>query len=256
MRAVVADRKILRLLVLRDLKVKYAGTYLGWLWSVLDPLLMSIVYWLVFTKIFPNPKKTDPYLVFLILGVLPWHWASGVINASTNAISGQKRLVSSTRIPREIWVLRIVGAKYVEFLLSIPVIIVVMILLHTAPTRFTFTVPLAMLLQAMFLTGIGLVLAPVAVMVPDLERLMRIFVRILFYLSPILYGMANVPHKLYPLYALNPLAGQLDLYRASVFPEQFIGWWLVICSAVLSVVWLVAGAMIFVRLEKPVLKEI
>ena len=79
--------------------------------------------------------------------------------------------------------------------------------LNSAPTRFTFTVPLAMLLQAIFLTGIGLVLAPVAVMVPDLERLMRIFVRILFYLSPILYGMANVPHKLYPIFALNPLAG-------------------------------------------------
>lgn len=255
-RAVLEYRKILQLLVIRDLKVKYAGTYLGWLWSVIDPLLMSLVYWFVFTKIFHRLEKTEPYIVFLLLGVLPWHWASSVINSATGAISSQKRLVRSTRIPREIWVLRIVGSKFIEFLLTIPVIVVVMILFHAWPTAYTFTVPLGMLLQAVFLTGLALTIAPIAVMVPDLERLMRIIVRILFYLSPVLYGMANVSHKLYPLYALNPLAGQLDLYRAAVFPEQFVGWWLVVSSAVLSFVWLFAGAMIFARLEKPVLKEI
>jgi len=256
LRAVLDDRKVLRLLIIRDLKVKYAGTYLGWLWSVIDPLLMSLVYWFVFTKIFNRLEKTEPYIVFLLLGVLPWHWASSVMNTATGAISSQKRLVRSTRIPREIWILRVVGSKYLEFLFTIPVLIVVMLIFRAWPNAYTFTVPLAMLLQAMFLTGAALAIAPIAVMVPDLERLMRIIMRVLFYLTPVLYGMGNVSEKLYPLYALNPLAGQMDLYRAAVFPEQFVGWWLPASSAVLSVAWLIGGYLIFVRLERSVLKEL
>lgn len=262
-RAVVAERRVLRLLIVRDLKIKYADSYLGWLWSILDPLLMALVYWFVFSMIFPRPAKTSPYLVFLLLGILPWHWASGVINSATNAISGPSKLIRSTNIPREIWVLRIVGAKFIEFLLSIPIVIVAMIALGARPNEYTFTVPLAMVLQAMFLTGVALAVAPIAVMVPDLERLMRIIMRILFYLSPVLYGMANVQERIpagsewiYAIYYLNPLAGQLDLYRASVFPEQFVGWGLVASSAILSVAWLIGGALIFARLEKSVLKEI
>jgi ABC-2 type transport system permease protein len=254
--AIVRDRGILRLLIIRDLKIKYADSYLGWLWSVLEPLLMALVYWFVFTHIFPRPSKTQPYIVFLLLGVLPWHWAQGVINSSTGAISGQRRLVRSTRIPREIWVLRIIGSKYIEFVLSLPIVIVAMILFHAEPNTYTFTVPLAMLLQAIFLTGVALTMAPLSVLVPDIDRLVRIIMRILFYLTPVLYGMKNVNPRLYPLYALNPLAGQMDLYRASVFPEQFVGWWLVASSAVLSVLWLIVGFTIFTRLEKQVLKNI
>ncbi len=194
--------------------------------------------------------------MFLLLGVLPWYWASGAINGATNAISGQSKLVGSMRIAREVWVLRLVGSKFLEFLFAIPVAVFFIVLFHAEPTRYTFTVPLAMLLQAIFLTGVALALAPLAVLVPDINRLMRIAMRVLFYLSPVLYGMANVSPKLRPLYALNPLAGQLDLYRAAFFPEQFVGWWLVASSAVLSVLCLIAGAIIFVRLEKSMLKEI
>jgi ABC-2 type transport system permease protein len=261
--AILDHRKTIQLLIIRDLKVKYADSYLGWLWSVLDPLLMSIIYWFVFTKIFPRPNKTDPYILFLLLGVLPWHWASSVINSATGAISSQSRLVRSTRIPREVWVLRVVGSKYLEFLLSIPVVIVVMILLRVRPDPYAFTIPLAMILQAIFLTGLAFCLAPVSMMVPDLDRLMRIFTRILFYLSPVLYGMANVQERLSKgaewvkaIYYVNPLAGQLDLYRASAFPEQFTGWGLVASSAFFSVMWLVVGAFVFTRLEKPMLKEL
>jgi ABC-2 type transport system permease protein len=255
-RAVIAERKVLRLLIVRDLKIKYADSYLGWLWSIIDPLLMAIVYWFVFTKIFTRPSDTEPYIVFLLMGILPWQWTNSAIHSSTNAISSQAKLVRSTNIPREVWVLRVVGSKFSEFVLSVPIVIFFMILLSVTPGRFTFTVPLAMFLQAMLLTGIGLAVAPIAVMVPDLERLMRIILRVLFYFSPILYGLHNVPEQYRWLYNFNPFAGQLDLYRASVFPEQFGGWTLVISSACWSVFALIAGAVIFVRLEKPVLKEI
>lgn len=255
-RAVVAERKVLRLLVVRDLKIKYADSYLGWLWSILDPLLMAIVYWFVFTKIFTRLGGTEPYLVFLLLGILPWNWMNSAINSSTAAISSQAKLVRSTNIPREIWVLRIIGSKFCEFLLSIPIVIFFMILLSATPTKFTLGVPLAMVLQAMLLTGIGLAVAPIAVMVPDLERLMRILLRVLFYFSPILYGLDNVPEQYQWIYNFNPFAGQLELYRSAVFPDQFIGWSFVVSSAIWSVLALVVGAVIFVRLEKPVLKEI
>ncbi len=217
---------------------------------------MAIVYWFVFTKIFTRPSDTEPYLVFLLMGILPWHWTNAVDQLLDRAISSQAKLVRSTNIPREIWVLRVVGSKFSSSCSVSRSSSSSMIVLSATPSRFTFTVPLAMLLQAMLLTGIGLAVAPIAVMVPDLERLMRIILRVLFYFSPILYGMHNVPEQYRWLYNFNPFAGQIDLYRASVFPEQFGGWTLVISSALLSVFALIAGAVIFVRLEKPVLKEI
>ena len=98
LRAIYVRRDILRLLLSRDLKVKYADSKLGYLWSVLDPLLMAGVYWFVFTQIFPRGVGREPYILFLLLGMLPWNWASGVIGDSANALTADAKLVRSIQL--------------------------------------------------------------------------------------------------------------------------------------------------------------
>ncbi len=261
-RSVVARRQILALLIARDLKLKYAKSALGYFWSVLEPLLMVGVYWFVFTRIFPRSVGQAPYVLFLVLGLLPWYWASGVINDSSRAFTRDARLVRSSNLSREIWVLRVVGSKAVEFLFSLPVALLFVVIYQASPSAYLWAWPLAMLLQAVFLVGVGLILAPLTVLYNDIERLIRVLSRILFYLSPVIYGVQDVqtrdtvPEWLQRIYVLNPLSGIFDLYRAAFFPKFFAGWHEVGVAAVVSIGVLVAGMIVFRRLEGAVLKEV
>jgi ABC-2 type transport system permease protein len=117
--------------------------------------------------------------------------------------------------------------------------------------------PLAILLQATLLTGIGLVLAATTVLVRDLQRVVRIGLRVMFYMSPIIYSASDIPHPLLrKLYALNPMTGIIELYRSLAFPDAFAGWGVVGVAALISLVVLLWGARVFQRLESPVLKEL
>jgi ABC-type polysaccharide/polyol phosphate export permease len=261
-RAILARRDILRLLVARDLKVKYADSKLGYLWSVLDPLLMSGVYWFVFTQIFTRGVGREPYLLFLLCGMLPWNWANGVIRDSARALTADAKLVRSSNLSREVWILRVVGAKLMEFLFSLPVLLLFAVIYLRAPSWYILAWPLAMLIQIVFLVGIGLTLAPLAVLYTDVKRLLRVVLRVLFYMSPIIYGVRDlqespqVPDWLATAYLLNPLAGIFDLYRAAFFPGFFSGWTEVVVAAVVSLGFLVLGMVVFSRLEGRALKEI
>ena len=95
---------------------------LGYVWSILEPLAMAGVYWFVFTKLMTRQVGEDPYIVFLLCGMLPWQWASAALRSSMKALSKDSKLVRSTNLPREIWVLRTVGSKFAEFLYALPVL--------------------------------------------------------------------------------------------------------------------------------------
>ena len=122
------------LLSARDLRVRYSTSALGYLWSILDPLVMSLIYWFVFTQVFERTVGTEPYIVFLITALLPWVWFNASVTDFTKAFSKDARLVRSTSIPRSIWVTRIILSKGIEFLFSLPVIVffaaIVSILYH------------------------------------------------------------------------------------------------------------------------------
>ena len=251
---------MLSLLVTRDLKVKYSDSVLGYFWSVLEPLMLAVVYWFVFTQLMTRSLGEAPYIVFLLCALLPWQWTNAVMRTSMNALSKDSKLVRSTNLPREIWVLRTVGSKLAEMIFAIPVVALFAVITGAHLTRFVVFFPLAVLIQLVLLTGVGLLLAPTAVLYGDVQRLMRIVMRLLFYFSPILYGVQDIENRyggvVANLFVLNPLAGIFDLYRTAFFADQWAGWGAVAISAGASVVVLVAGVVVFRRLEGNVLKEI
>ena len=253
--AVWRRRRAVRLLVARDLKVRYASSSLGYLWSVLEPLLMAGIYWFVFTQVFTRSVGAEPYIVFLLAGLLPWTWFSTCIGDTAKALRSDAKLVRSTNVPREIWVLRVVAAKGIEFVLSLPVLFL-FALLQAAPVSWEIllVVP-AVVLQATLLLGLGLLLAPLIVLVRDLERVIRIALRLGFYASPVIFTVSDVPGPWAGLFALNPLSGIFELFRAGFFPGQ-LDWTHVGVSVTSSLVLLVVGWAVFARLERTVLKEI
>ncbi len=260
-RSVIARyRHSLWLLTTRDLKVRYSTSFLGYFWSILDPLVMAAIYWFVFTVIFQRGVGHEPYIVFLLTALLPWTWFNGSISDSTRAFTKEARLIRSTKIPRTIWVARLVLSKGIEFVVSIPVIVFFALITLGTPNPAVLRpevllLPLAIAMQAILTLGVGLIVAPLVVFFRDLERAVKLGLRFMFYASPVVYGVVNVPESYRGLAAFNPMSGILSLYRAAFFPQE-LRWFDVGVSAVLSVTILGIGLLIFRRTIKTVLKEI
>ncbi|MFB7889130.1 ABC transporter permease [Cellulosimicrobium cellulans] len=253
-------RSVLGLLVRRDLKVRYADSLLGYFWSILDPLLMAAVYWFVFTKIFPRSVGEEPYIIFLLAALLPWTWFQNCVGDSANSLQHDSRLVRSTRLPREVWPLRVVMSKTVEFGFSMPVLAVFLLIFQPEINGHIWLFPVAILMQLVLLAGVGLLLAPLQVLLRDIEPLIRVAMRVLFYASPVLYGIqdvynANIPQLLKTLYLLNPMSGIITAFRAGFFPDA-VHWDAIAIAGGVSVFTLVLGWIVFARTERSMLKEL
>lgn len=259
-KGVIAHRRVLHTLVQRDLHVRYAGSALGYLWTILDPLAMAGIYFVVFTFIFKaRHVGYQPYILFLVIGMLGWQWFSQSMTETARALLQEARLIRSTNLPRELWAVRIVVAKGIEYVLSLPVLVAftVFYMIHgdvQVNWRLVY-LPVGIVIQFVLSTGIGLVLAPLTVLFTDMSRIVRIVLRMGFYATPIIYGLHAAPKAVRDLLTFNPMSGVLELYRAGFFPHE-MAWHAVAASAVISLLFLVVGAIVFRRLEPAVLKEI
>jgi ABC-2 type transport system permease protein len=248
-------RHSLWLLTTRDLKVRYSTSFLGYVWSILDPLVMAAIYWFVFTQVFHRGVGHEPYIVFLLSGLLPWTWFTGSVSDATHAFTREAKLVRSTTIPRSIWVARLVLSKGIEFVASIPVIAIFAFVAGAVLHWQVVFVLLAIVIQVVLTLGIGLLVAPLVVFFRDLERAIKLGLRFMFYASPIIYGLDDLPKGLHTLGAFNPMSGIISLYRAAFFPQQ-LDWFAVGVGAALSVAIFAIGAFVFSRAIRTVLKEI
>lgn len=248
-------RRSLWLLTTRDLKVRYSTSALGYVWSILDPLVMAAIYWFVFTQVFDRTVGAQPYIVFLLAGLLPWMWFTGAISDSTRAFTKEAKLIRSTTIPRTIWVARLVLSKGIEFLASIPVLAAFALIFGATLHVEAFWWVLAIVLQAALTLGIGLLVAPLVVFFRDLERAVKLILRFLFYASPIIYGLSDLPEAFRFWGAFNPLAGIFSLYRAAFFPQE-LDWFAVTISAGMTAAFLLVGFLVYRASIRRVLKEI
>lgn len=273
---VFRERKILDTLVRRDLRVRYARSWLGYLWTLIDPLFMGLIYFFIFGIVMNADRGTDlPFIVFLMCGLLPWNWFNTSVTESARALSAERKLVKSTNIPREMWVMRVVLAKGVEFLLSLPVLGVFVVLamlgvphISTPGTSielnwYLLCIPLAILIQLVLCIGIGLVMAPITALAEDFVRIVRIVLRMLFYLSAIIYPISLVEERVegradwvVQVMSLNPMIGIGDIYRVGLTANPAPMWGAWGAAAVLAVVWLMIGMWVFRKFEPAVLKEI
>jgi ABC-2 type transport system permease protein len=244
------------LLASRDLKKRYSTSALGYFWSILDPLVMAGIYFFVFSVIFGRGGVGEqPYIVFLLTALLPWTWFNGAISDSTRAFEFEAKLIRSTKIPRTIWVSSLVLSKGIEFIASIPVLAIFAIVagaeLHW---QAVYWIP-AILLQAVLTLGIGLIVAPLVVFLRDLHRAVKLILRALFYASPVVYGITDLPDGFGFLAVVNPLSGIFSLYRGAFFPAQLDALSIVM-AVITSFAALAIGLAVFKRTEAAVLKEI
>jgi len=210
----------LRILIYRDLQIRYAGTWLGYLWTLLDPLAMAFIYWLVFTQIIGAKNIGEqPYILFLLTGILSWTWFNGSVTDSARSLVVESKMVRSISIPRYLWVIKSIGAKGTEFLLAFPILIIITLITQASVNLEIFWIVFAIILQFLLLSGIGLILAPLTVLARDTSNLLRILLRMMFYLTPIIYGVSDIPERFQILSYFNPMTGIISMYRAGFWAE-------------------------------------
>lgn len=256
MLALWRHRRVLRTLVLRDLQRQYTKFRLGYLWTIIEPLGMSLVLWFVFSMLLgPRRLGLQPYLLFLSVAILPWWWFTKGIAQMSSVFRKNRAQLRVSLLPTELWVLRVLLVTMMEFILSLPVIIVGVVLTRDVPGPLIVLFPLGIALQFVLMYGLGLLIASLAVVIPDLARIVRIVMRALFYLTPVLYSISNIPASIRPLSALNPLVAPLGLYRVGWWPEEHESLVNFGVSLVVCIVLFVIGYVTFRRLEPRILKE-
>lgn len=261
-------RHVLRYLVRRDLALKYQQSAMGYLWSLLEPIGIGLIYYFVFVLVIGRGGRLsgsvpeEQYILYLMAGIFSFMWTSGVLSQATSALTGQKNLITTMNVPREVFPIGRVFARSAEFLAGLPILALIAVVVGADFGVSLLLLPLAMLVQAIFLIGIALILSSLNVMLRDIERFMHMIQRLIFYSSPILYPLALVqdtdrlPEWAKLMYLANPLVGILELHHSVWFPSLFPSPWLLTTCVAGSLITLGVGWLVFRRLESAVLKEL
>ncbi len=224
-------RALVRVLVGRELSARYRGSALGFLWSLLNPLLMLGVYTLVFQVLMPSrAAATSPYALFLFSGLLPWNFFSASLTDSADSLLSNGALLKKVLFPAEVLPTVSVLAQGVHFLLALPVLLGALVLgtfgVFGAPVTLTLALlqaPLLLLLQGILLLGLGYFLSALTVHFRDVKDLLGTALAMLFFATPILYDLQTVkPESLASLLAWNPLAILFTAWRDAFFFGKFL----------------------------------
>jgi lipopolysaccharide transport system permease protein len=211
-RGLVRYRHLLLNLVLKDLKLKYRGSVFGFLWSLANPLLMIVVYTIAFTYILGI--RREGFVFYLMLGILAWTFFANSLTMSTGAIADNGGLVKSVFFPRAILPASGVLFNLAQYLLTAVVFLPVMLLwYHVTPAAPMILFPVFVLLQVLFTIGLALVLATGTAFFRDVRHLVEVGLAVLFWTTPIVYELAQVPERLRLPILLSPLSSYVTAYH-------------------------------------------
>jgi len=256
------QRGLIAVLVGRELKARYRGTAFGYVWSLLNPLLLLAVYTTVFTLVIPARVPTHvPYPLFLFAGLLPWLFASGALLDAAIVLNDNGPLLKKVVCPPEVFPSVTVLSHLAHHLLAIPVLIVGMIVASLAGAmRFPWTVvlfPLALAPWIVAVAGLVLLVSSLAVHFRDLKDLLHNLLNLVFFLTPIIYTPDLVPAGLLRRVVLaNPVTPLVTVYRDVMLlgevpgPGEWAWAWLVGLTC-----W-VAGSWVFSRLRETIAETV
>lgn len=243
-------RDLLLLLALRDVKLRYKQTALGIVWVILQPLLSSVVFAIVFGRVARLPSDGVPYLLFVYAGILPWNFFASSLQRAGNSLITDSRLISKVYFPRMIIPIASTLAVLLDFCVSSSVMVALMILYRVPPTFNLLALPFILLIVVVTATGVSLGLSALTVYYRDFAHVLPFLVQIWMYASPLVYSGTMVPAKWKTIYALNPLAGVIDGFRWALLARTSFPWLSLGLAAVMAALFFFMGTFIFRRVER------
>jgi ABC-2 type transport system permease protein len=248
-------RELLKTNVKKEIRGKYKGSFLGVLWSFVNPLLMTLVYALVFPFILKNGQ--EHYVTFLIIGILPWNWFTTVLCQGSNTIVVNGGIVKKVYFPREILPISIVTSGLVNFLISCLIICIFLICSGIGFSWYIVFMPLIIVIQYILSLGLIFITSSIDVYVRDAEYIVNFIVQMLFYATPILYSADIFNGSIISLIIkLNPLATIITAYRDILFYQTMPNITDLIIVLFVSILILFIGQSIFNKLKKGFAEEV
>ena len=247
-------RELLKTNVKKDIRGKYKGSFLGILWSFINPLLQVLVYALVFPYIMK--VETENYLIFLICGIIPWTWFVTSISQGTTSITNNANLIKKVYFPREILPISVVTSGLINFLISCLIILIFVIFGGLGITWHLVFLPFIIIVQYLFTLALIFVLSAINVYVKDVEYIVSFIINMLFYATPILYTTEMFSGPILWIFRLNPLAHLINAYRDVFYVHHIPN--LVNLGILLgvSILLVVICYIIFKKLEKRFAEEV
>jgi len=243
-------RLLIQSLVSRDLKARYRGSVLGFLWSFINPLLLLLTYGLVFTKMLPVARsgEMEPYFLFLFCGILPWTWFQASIAESSGVLIAGGNLIKKVLFPAEVLTTVTVLSNLVHFVLGLPILVIFLIAEgKLGPSA--LLLPLPILVQLVFTLGLAFFVSALTVHFRDIQNILSHVLQLWFFATPVLYFYGGIHGAFRTVLRLNPMAHVMVSYQQMLFHGGFDHYEGLALAGIAALVTYAIGAFLFDRLR-------
>lgn len=247
-------REFLKTSIKKEFRGKYKKSFLGVLWSFLNPLFQLLIYALVFPFILRN--NVDNYTIFLIVALMPWNFFNMTILQSAASIVSNGGIIKKVYFPREILPISTATSNLFNFLITGIIVFAALLISGIGVGISVVALPIIVLMQYILQLGLAFIFSSITVYVRDVEYLLNVFMMLMFYLCPIVYSADMIPDKYLPLFKLNPMFHIISYYRTILYDKQVpnISHVLILFVACIGV--LVIGYLIFQKCKKRFAEEL
>ncbi|MCW5901931.1 MAG: ABC transporter permease [Cyclobacteriaceae bacterium] len=243
-------RDLLYFLIVRGIRAKYAQSVLGVSWAVIQPLFTMLVFTIVFGNLAKISSDGVPYALFSFSALMPWTYFSGVLNEASNSLTTNANMLSKVYFPRIVLPLAAMLGKLLDFSITLLVMGVLLVMFNYMPSYQLVYLPLLLLYLLMTALGPSLILAAWSVQYRDIKYAMTFIVQLLMYAAPVVYPLSLIPQKYQLWYALNPLVGVIEGFRAAILGTSAMPWPIIGIGFSMSWVILMVGLYTFSCLER------
>jgi lipopolysaccharide transport system permease protein len=252
-------RGLIQSLVARELKARYRGSVLGFFWSFINPLLLLVIYTLVFKYVMPGSHgpELEPYALFMFCGILPWTWFASSLAESSNVLISGGNLIKKVLFPAEILPIVTVLANMVHFFLGLPILAAFLLYYRLPPTVTILWLPVVVLIQLILTLGFALILSALTVHFRDIRDILANVLTFWFFATPIIYPWFQAPPIARRFLNLNPFTHLAVSYQELLFfrgPFGHLKYLLLL--GVLSALFFLFGYLVFDRLRDSFAEEV
>ena len=236
-------RDLFFFLVWRDIKTRYAQSILGIGWAVIQPVFSMVVFTIVFGRLAEVNSEGVPYAIFSYTALVPWTYFSSSLTSSSSSLITSKNLITKVYFPRLVIPIAPVLAKLIDFGISFLILLGLMVWYGVSPTLGALLVPLFVVLMMLTAAGVGMWLTALSIQYRDIRYGSNFFVQLLMYASPVIYATSAIPERYQILYALNPMVGVIEGFRAVLLGTRVIPWDFLGVGTLMAVVFFISRAL-------------
>lgn len=250
LREIWSFRDLLFILMMRDVKLRYKQTLLGIVWVILQPLVSSMIFAVIFGLFASLPSDDSPYLLFVYAGILPWNMFAGALQRAGNSLVGDSRLISKVYFPRILIPMASAFAVIVDFFVALAVMLVFLVIFELPLTLNILVLPVLLIVTLVISVGLSTMFSALNVYYRDFSYALPFLVQLWMYASPVVYSTNLIPERFKLLYALNPMVGVIEGFRWALLDTISFPWGTLGSSVVIGVIILSFSVAVFQRVER------